>query len=59
MITKGKRGKSQELDQELVKDCFVIVVKGYLYTKTETIVQKSTKSNESENGFLYAKYKYY
>lgn len=47
MIAKGKKKRRQELDQELVKDCFVIVVRGQLYTKTETTIQKSTKSNES------------
>lgn len=59
MIAKGKKKRRQELDQELVKDCFVIAVRGQLYMKTETAIQKSTSNQMNQRGFLCEKSKYH
>ena len=59
MSAQGKKKQRQEPDQELVKDSFVIVMRGKLYMKVETTTQKSTKTNEPKSGFLCEKPKYY
>lgn len=45
MTDERKRERKWELDQELVKDCFCDSCQ-------EITIQKSTKSNKSEDGFL-------